>query len=87
MTRRLGVGVTIVAFVTLAGCAESFGDKLREHRNCIGDARIEPEKVDLCLRNTNGHRDRMNLCLNDEMVAESEIQRLDECVEAYRDRK
>ncbi len=82
-TKLAGIVFAAAALITVAGCAETFGDKLHDHRNCIAKANIEPEKVDICLRNTDGHRDRMDLCLDDEMVAQSKIQRLDECVEAY----
>ncbi|HVN91620.1 MAG TPA: hypothetical protein VMT61_17540 [Candidatus Binataceae bacterium] len=82
-TKLAGIVLVAAALISIGGCAETFGDKLHDHRNCIAKANIEPDKVDTCLRNTDGHRDRMDLCLNDEMVAESKIQRLDECVESY----
>ena len=83
-TRIRGLAVAGLAALALlvASCAETFGDKLREHRNCIGEAHIEPEKVDTCLRDTSGHRDRIDLCLIDQMVPDSRVQLLNECVDA-----
>jgi hypothetical protein len=84
-TRIRGLVVPGLAALALlvASCAETFGDKLREHRNCVGEAHIEPEKVDTCLRDTNGHRDRIDLCLIDQMAPDSRVQLLNECVEAH----
>ena len=79
--------VTIVAAVAglaavLSGCSDSFGDKIRAHRGCIGEAQIAPEKVDTCLRNTNNHRKSINVCLVDEMVPDHKIDVLNDCVDA-----
>jgi hypothetical protein len=80
-----GVGLVslLAALLFVAGCAETFGEHISDHRNCIGAAQIEPEKVDLCIRNTNGHRDRIDICLRDEMILEHQIDALHECVENY----
>jgi hypothetical protein len=68
--------------VVLNGCVESYGDKIREHRGCIGEAQTVPEKVDTCLRNTNNHRKSINVCLVDEMVPDHKIDVLFDCVDA-----
>ena len=71
------------ALLSVSGCAVTFGDKLRAHRDCIGEVQIDPAKVDLCLRNTNGHREPLDHCLRDEMVSDRQIDLLAECVEAH----
>ena len=83
MTKRRGIVIIMVAatWLSVAGCAATFGDKLQAHRDCIGEAQIEPAKVDLCLRNTNGHREHVDTCLRDEMIIDRQITALDECVE------
>jgi hypothetical protein len=63
------------------GCSESFGDQVRRNRPCIGQAQIEPPKVDTCLRNTNGRRKQIDLCLVGAMVSDEKIQRLNDCVD------
>jgi hypothetical protein len=78
----LAPGVVLAAASLIAGCSETFGDKLREHRNCIGEAQIEPAKVDTCLHDTNGRRERIDVCLSSEMVPDRKIEMLNECVEA-----
>jgi hypothetical protein len=50
---RLARVLGIVAFGPLAcGCSQTFADQIRQHRGCIGEAQIAPQKVDVCLRNT-----------------------------------
>ena len=73
----------ISAFGALVcGCSETFGDKIQEHRGCIGEAQIAPENVDQCLRNTNGGRQNVNVCLVNEMVPDHKIRLLNDCVDA-----
>ena len=80
---RAGIVATIAGLAAvLSGCVESYGDKIREHRGCIGEAQIAPEKVDTCLRNTNNHRKSINVCLVDEMVPDHKIAVLYDCVDA-----
>jgi hypothetical protein len=86
--RRFQLAILVLSLlVVVAGCAETFGEHIDDHRNCIGEAQIEPAKVDLCIRNTNGHRDRIEVCLRDEMVLDHPIDVLDECVETYAQRE
>jgi hypothetical protein len=74
--------ITALAASIVSGCSETFGDKLREHRGCIGEAQIAPEKVDICMRNTNGRRQNVNVCLADQMVPDRKIRILNDCVNA-----
>ncbi len=87
IARRVGLVSLLGALLFASGCAETFGEHINDHRNCIGQAQIEPRKVDLCIRNTNGHRDRIDVCLRDEMVLDHPIDVLDECVETYAQRE
>jgi len=64
------------------GCSQTFADQIREHRGCIGEAQIDPQRVDACLRNTNGGRQNVNICLVDEMVPDRKIRMLNDCVDA-----
>ena len=79
MARALGV-VGLGALV--CGCSETFADQIREHRGCIGEAQIAPQRVDACLRNTNGQRQSVNICLVDNMVPDNNIRMLNDCVDA-----
>jgi len=81
---RLARAVGVVAgFGALAsGCSETFADQIRTHRGCIGEAQIAPQKVDTCLRNTNGRHENVDICLVDEMVPDYNIQMLNDCVGA-----
>jgi len=73
----------IAAFGSLVcGCSETFADKIREHRGCIGEAQIAPERVDACMRNTDGRRQNVNVCLVNDMVPDRKIRILDDCVDA-----
>ena len=45
MARAFGVVGLLVC-----GCSETFADQIREHRGCIGEAQIAPQRVDACLR-------------------------------------
>ena len=73
----------VVAFGTLlCGCSQTFADEIRENRGCIGEAQIAPERVDGCLRNTDGQRQNVNICLVDNMVPDSKIRMLNDCVDA-----
>ena len=74
--------ITTVAASVLSGCSETFGDKLQAHPACIGEARIDPEKVDVCMRNTNGRRRNVNVCLVNQMVPDGKIRILNQCVDA-----
>jgi hypothetical protein len=74
--------VLIFATIGLAGCSESFRDKLSEHRYCIGEAGILPAKIDTCMSNTNGHRSNVNRCLSDQMVPDRKIEALNDCVDS-----
>jgi hypothetical protein len=77
-TRILGA----IAFgALLSGCSQTFADQIHEHRGCIGLAQIPPQKVDECIRNTNGRRQSVNVCLVDNMVPDSNIRVLDDCVD------
>ena len=49
---------------------------------CIGEARIPPQRVDACLRNTDGRRHNVNICLVDDMVPDRNIRMLNDCVDA-----
>jgi hypothetical protein len=80
------IGLAAGAFA-FGGCSEKFGDKVSEHRNCIGDAGIAPEKVDDCLHNTDGRREHVDVCLSSSMVPERKIARLNDCVEASEHRE
>jgi hypothetical protein len=53
-------------------------DKIREHRGCISVAQIAPARVDACMRNTNGRRERMNVCLVNDMVPDRKIRILND---------
>jgi hypothetical protein len=79
LARALGV-VGLGALV--CGCSETFADQIREHRGCIGEAQIAPQRVDACLRNTNGQRPSVNICLVDSMVPDNNIRMLNDCVDA-----
>ena len=83
IARDVGLVSILAGMLFANGCAETFGEHINDHRNCIGAAQIDPEKVDLCIRNTNGHRDRIDICLRDEMILDHPIDILDECVENY----
>src|SRR5690349_6087912 len=73
--------VGLVAFgALLCGCSQTFGEQIREHRGCIGDAQIAPKEVDVCLRNTDGRRQNINICLVNDMVPDSNIRSLNDCV-------
>ena len=73
----------VVAFGTLlCGCSQTFADQIREHRGCIGEAQILPQRVDACLRNTDGRRQNVNICLVDDMVPDSNIRTLNDCVDS-----
>jgi hypothetical protein len=73
----------VVAFgALLCGCSQTFADQIREHRGCIGEALIAPQRVDACLRNTDGRRQNVNICLVDDMVPDSNIRMLSDCVDA-----
>ena len=80
MARAAGVLVGLGALAS--GCSETFADQIRAHRGCIGEAQIAPQKVDTCLRNTNGRQQNVNICLVDEMVPDHNIQMLNDCVGA-----
>jgi len=84
---RLARAVGVVAgFGALAsGCSETFADQIRAHRGCIGEAQIAPQKVDACLRNTDGRRQNVNICLVDAMVPDYNIRMLNDCVDAGED--
>jgi hypothetical protein len=74
--------LALVAFgALLSGCSQTFGDQIRKHRGCIGDAQIAPQKVDACLRNTDDRRQNVNVCLVDAMVPDSNIRMLNDCVD------
>jgi hypothetical protein len=66
----------------ICGCSQTFADRIREHRGCIGEAQIEPQRVDACLRNTNGSRQNVNICLVDAMVPDHKIRVLNDCIDA-----
>jgi hypothetical protein len=84
VARALGV----IGFGTVVcGCSEIFADQIREHRGCIGEAQIAPQKVDTCLRNTDGRRQNVNICLVDNMVPDHNILMLNDCVDAQHSRK
>jgi hypothetical protein len=75
--------LVIVAFGGLiCGCSQTFADQIRQHRGCIGEAQIAPQRVDVCLRNTNGRRENINICLVDAMVPDSNIRTLNDCIDA-----
>jgi hypothetical protein len=90
MTFRTGLfptGAAVLAIAALlgsiaSGCSETFADKIREHRGCIGAAQIAPDRVDACMRNTNGRRESVNVCLVNEMVPDRKIRILNDCVDA-----
>jgi len=80
---QLARALAVVRFGALVcGCSETFADQVREHRGCIGEAQITPQKVDACLRNTNGRRQNVNICLVDDMVPDHNIRMLNDCVDA-----
>jgi hypothetical protein len=80
---RLAQMLLLVASGALVcGCSQTFADQIREHRGCIGQAQIEPQSVDACLRNTNGRRQNVNICLVDAMVPDQKIRMLNDCVDA-----
>jgi hypothetical protein len=46
MARAFGVVGLLVC-----GCSQTFADQIREHRGCIGEAQIAPQRVDgVCAR-------------------------------------
>ena len=67
--------------VVFCGCSQTFADQIRSHRGCIGEAQIAPERVDACLRNTDGQRPHVNICLVDKMVPDSNIRMLNDCID------
>ena len=72
----------MIAGLTLAsGCAENFAQKMHEHPDCIGDAKIAPGKVDYCLSYSNGHRNDVNNCLAGQGVPDAKIEALNSCVD------
>ena len=80
---RLAKVLVLAALGTVVcGCSETFADKIREHRGCIGAAQIAPDKVDACMRNTNGRRESVNVCLVNYMVPDRKIRILNDCVDA-----
>jgi hypothetical protein len=80
---RLARALELIAFGTmLFGCSQTFGDQIRVHRGCIGEAQIAPETVDACLRNTNGGRQNVDICLVNEMVPDRNVRMLNDCVDA-----
>jgi hypothetical protein len=80
---RLARALGVVGFGALVwGCSETFADQIRAHRGCIGEAQIAPQRVDVCLRNTNGRRQNVNVCLVDSMVPDHNIRMLNDCVDA-----
>jgi hypothetical protein len=80
---RLARVLGVVAFSAVAcGCSQKFADQIRQHRGCIGEAQIAPQKVDACLRNTDGRRQNVNICLVDAMVPDHNIRMLNDCVDA-----
>ncbi|HZP44786.1 MAG TPA: hypothetical protein VFB15_03965 [Candidatus Binataceae bacterium] len=81
--KSLRTAVLIVLTLgSLYGCSDTFGDKLSEHRYCVGVAQIQPQKVDDCLRDTNGHREQIDSCLSGAMVPDRKIAMLNDCVES-----
>ena len=80
---RLARALGVVGFGALVcGCSETFADQIREHRGCIGEAQISPQTIDACLRNTNGRRQNVTICLVDDMVPDHKIRMLNGCVDA-----
>jgi hypothetical protein len=80
---RLARVLGVLAFgAVVCGCSRTFADQIRGHRGCIGEAQIAPHKVDACLRNTDGRRQNMNICLVDDMVPDRNIRLLNDCVNA-----
>jgi hypothetical protein len=62
----------------MCACSETFADQIREHRGCISVAQIAPARVDACMRNTNGRRERVNVCLVNDMVPDRKIRILND---------
>ena len=80
---QLARALAVVGFGALVcGCSETFADQIRADRGCIGEAQIAPQRVDVCLRNTNGRRQNVNICLVDSMVPDHNIRMLNDGVDA-----
>jgi hypothetical protein len=82
VSRLARVLALFVSGALVWGCSPTFADQIREHRGCIGEAQIDPPRVDTCLRNTNGGRQNVNISLVDEMVPDRRIRMLNDCVDA-----
>ncbi len=81
MNRRRFVQLAVALLaITAGGCSETFGEQISKHRECIGRAQIQPQKVDTCLRDTDGRRENVDVCLSSAMVPDRKIEILNQCI-------